>query len=99
MCFLVPDFKGFDFFPHNLRLPFMRYKGLCLGAVDRRHGAVAGLYLHRGLNYGVDFKGGSLIEVQSKIGPGRHRRRCATSSASSGSAPCRSRASARRPTC
>ena len=29
MFFPVPDFKGFDFFPHNLRLPFMRYKGLC----------------------------------------------------------------------
>ena len=38
----IPNFKGFDFFPHDLRLPFMRYKGLCSRAVDRRHGAVAG---------------------------------------------------------
>ena len=30
MFFPVPDFKGFDFFPHNLRLPFMRFKGICL---------------------------------------------------------------------
>ena len=29
MFFPVPDFKGFDFFPHNTRLPFMRFKGLC----------------------------------------------------------------------
>ena len=29
MFFPIPDFKGFDFFPHNLRLPFMRYKGIC----------------------------------------------------------------------
>ena len=31
MFFPIPDFKGFDFFPHNTRLPFMRYKGLCFG--------------------------------------------------------------------
>ena len=30
--------------------------------------ASLGLYFTRGLNYGVDFKGGSLIEVQSKNG-------------------------------
>ena len=95
-----PNFKGFDFFPHDLRLPFMRYKGICLGAVDRRHGAVARLlFFTRGLNYGVDFKGGSMIEVQSKSRPGRHRGAARRSSAGSASATCRSRASARRPTC
>ena len=26
----LPNFKGYDFFPHDLRLPFMRFKGLCL---------------------------------------------------------------------
>ena len=65
----IPNFKGFDFFPHDLRLPFMRYKGLCLGL------SIVGIVLSlliigvRGFNYGVDFKGGSMLEVQSKSGP------------------------------
>lgn len=69
MFFPVPDFKGFDFFPHNLRLPFMRFKGLCFGLSILFMALSLGLYFTRGLNYGVDFKGGSLIEVQSKNGP------------------------------
>ena len=69
MFFPVPDFKGFDFFPHNLRLPFMRFKGLCLALSIIAMAVSLGLYFTRSLNYGVDFKGGSLIEVQSKSGP------------------------------
>ncbi len=69
MFFPVPDFKGFDFFPHNTRLPFMRYKGVCLTLSLIFMALSLGLYFTRGLNYGVDFKGGSLIEVQSKNGP------------------------------
>ena len=69
MFFPVPNFKGFDFFPHNTRLPFMRYKGICLALSIAFMAASLGLYFTRGLNYGVDFKGGSLIEVQSKNGP------------------------------
>ena len=69
MFFPVPDFKGFDFFPHNLRLPFMRFKGLCLALSIVAMAVSLGLYFTRGLNYGVDFKGGSLIEVQHKDGP------------------------------
>lgn len=67
--FLVPDFKGFDFFPHNLRLPFMRFKWPALIASLVLMLASLGLIFTKGFNYGVDFKGGSLIEVQSKAGP------------------------------
>jgi len=69
MFFPVPDFKGFDFFPHNMRVPFMRYKGLCLIISIICMAVSLGLYFTVGLNYGVDFKGGSLIEVQHKNGP------------------------------
>jgi preprotein translocase subunit SecF len=66
--FLVPDFKGHDFFPHNLRLPFMRYKGLCFGLSLMFMALSCVLFATKGFNYGVDFKGGSLIEVQAKSG-------------------------------
>lgn len=65
----IPNFKGYDFFPHDLRLPFMRYKGLCfvLSIVGMLLAlAIVGV---RGFNYGVDFKGGSMLEVQSNSGP------------------------------
>jgi preprotein translocase subunit SecF/SecD/SecF fusion protein len=65
----LPNFKGFDFFPHDTRLPFMRYKGLALALSVVAMALSLGLFLVRGLNYGVDFKGGSLIEVQSTSGP------------------------------
>ena len=29
---LIPNFKGHDIFPHDLRLPFMKYKGTALAA-------------------------------------------------------------------
>ncbi len=66
--FLVPDFKGFDFFPHGTHLDFMRWKGICLAMSIVAMLASLGLFLTKGLNYGVDFKGGSLIEVQAKSG-------------------------------
>lgn len=67
--FLVPDFKGHDFFPHNLRFPFMRYKGLCFVLSLVCMAASFALFATKGFNYGVDFRGGSLVEVQSKSGP------------------------------
>lgn len=66
--FLVPDFKGNDFFPHGTRLPFMKYKGPCV-ALSLLAMAVSLLIIFTyGFNYGVDFKGGSLIEVRAKSG-------------------------------
>lgn len=66
--FLVPDFKGFDFFPHGTRIDFMRWKGVCFGLSVLAMVASLALFATMGFNYGVDFKGGSLIEVQAKAG-------------------------------
>jgi len=65
----IPNFKGFDFFPHDLRLPFMRYRDLAMAFSIIAMAVSLGLFFVKGLNYGVDFKGGSMIEVQSKSGP------------------------------
>jgi preprotein translocase subunit SecF len=65
----IPNFKGYDFFPHDLRLPFMRYKALALTLSVVAMAASLALFFMLGLNYGVDFKGGTMIEVQSKTGP------------------------------
>ncbi len=66
---IIPNFKGHDFFPHNTRFPFMRYKGLALGLSIVAMVLSLGLFFVRGLNYGVDFKGGSMLELQSTSGP------------------------------
>src|SRR5260221_7792333 len=64
----IPVFKGRDFFPHDLRLPFMKFKGPALAASIIAMLISLGLCITLGLNYGVDFKGGSLIELQAKTG-------------------------------
>jgi preprotein translocase subunit SecF/SecD/SecF fusion protein len=65
---LIPNFRGFDFFPHDLRLPFMRYKGLALALSIIAMALSLAVIWTRGFNYGVDFTGGTVIEVQSKTG-------------------------------
>ncbi len=65
----IPNFKGFDFFPHDTRINFMRFKDVCFwGSVVAMALALL-LFFTKGLNYGVDFKGGTMVEVQSKSGP------------------------------
>src|SRR6185436_6309020 len=66
---LIPNFKGHDFFPHDLRLPFMRYKGLALGGSMVGMALALLLFFTMGFNYVVDFKGGSMVEVPSTTGP------------------------------
>jgi preprotein translocase subunit SecF len=68
MLFL-PNFKGFDFFPHGTHLPFMRFKGPCLLASIIAMALSFVLIATYGFNFGVDFKGGTIVEVQSKSGP------------------------------
>ncbi len=65
---LIPVFKGIDFFPHDLRLPFMKFKAAALIGSIVAMVIALGLCATYGLNYGVDFKGGSLIELQAKSG-------------------------------
>jgi len=67
--FLVPDFKGITIFPYDTRFPFMRYKGICLVASLIAMVLSVILIATVGFNFGVDFKGGSMIEVQHKSGP------------------------------
>jgi preprotein translocase SecF subunit len=66
--FLVPDFKGYDFFPHDVRINFMRWRDVCVGGSVLAMLVSLGLILTLGFNYGVDFKGGSMIEMQAKSG-------------------------------
>ncbi len=68
MFFPVPNFKGFDFFPHGTRINFMRYKGACIALSFVLMAASLVAIAIDGFNYGVDFKGGTLIEVQAKSG-------------------------------
>jgi preprotein translocase subunit SecF len=67
--FLVPDFKGYDFFPHGTRLNFMKFKNVCFFASLALMAISLALIFTKGFNYGVDFKGGAMIEVKSKQGP------------------------------
>jgi preprotein translocase SecF subunit len=62
--FGIPNFKGYDFFPHGTRLDFMRWRDACLYTSIAMMVLSLGLFLVKGLNFGVDFKGGSLIEVK-----------------------------------
>jgi preprotein translocase subunit SecF len=66
--FLVPDFKGIDFFPHGTQLPFMKFKTLFVGLSIVAMALSLAIIMIKGFNYGVDFKGGSLIEVRAKSG-------------------------------
>jgi preprotein translocase subunit SecF len=61
-------FKGVDFFPHDTRWKIIERRYIFIGLSWGLAMLAAVLLMTRGLNYGVDFKGGSLIEVQSKAG-------------------------------
>lgn len=61
-------FKGVDFWPHKTIFQIMQVrKGFVLASFIALAAAV-GLLATKGLNFGIDFKGGSLFEVQSTQG-------------------------------
>ena len=61
-------FKGVDFWPHDKILPIMDVRRYFIIASAIAFALAIGLLATNGLNFGIDFKGGSLFEVRSKTG-------------------------------
>ncbi|MFV0297726.1 MAG: protein translocase subunit SecF [Hyphomicrobiaceae bacterium] len=62
-------FKGVDFWPHGTTYPIMSFRYICIAISTGLALAACIMLFSVGLNFGVDFKGGSLFEVQSTKGP------------------------------
>jgi preprotein translocase subunit SecF len=71
LCFLVV----FGFIPHlrlvpdNTNFDFMRFRRISFPASAVLSVVAIFLFFFHGLNFGIDFKGGTLMEVQAKSGP------------------------------
>ena len=63
------SWKGIDIFRHDTAFPFMRWKEWAIGLSVALGLISLALMYKPGLNYSIDFKGGTLIEIQSKSGP------------------------------
>ena len=63
---LLPHFKGRNLIPPGLVLPLMRWSRVFFVISMAMVVASIALFALVGLNYGVDFKGGTMVEVQSK---------------------------------
>jgi len=61
-------FKGVDFFPHGTKIPVMDWRRYCVGISLVAAVIAVALLSTKGLNFGIDFKGGSLFEIQTKTG-------------------------------
>ena len=62
-------FKGVDFWPHRRQFDLLRLRRpLVIFTSFLLFIAMSSLFT-QGLNFGIDFKGGSLLEIQSKSGP------------------------------
>ena len=59
-------FKGIDFLPHGTKYPFISFRKLSFLLSGLALLASIALFTSKGLNYGIDFRGGTLIEIQTK---------------------------------
>lgn len=65
---LLPTFKGRHFIPDGTKIDFMSLRQVCFWASIAIMLACAALFVTVGLNYGVDFKGGTMVELRTKDG-------------------------------
>lgn len=61
--------KGIRFIPHDTRIGFIHLRMISFVLSGLLILGSIGLFFTAGLNYGIDFKGGTLIEVRNKTGP------------------------------
>ena len=62
-------FKPIRFFPDDSAIAFIRYRSISYLLSGALTILALALFAGLGLNYGIDFRGGSLIEIQNKAGP------------------------------
>ena len=61
--------KGYDFFAHRPNFNYMRWKEILIGLSILLNIVSLVLLYKPGLNFSIDFKGGTLIEIRNKNGP------------------------------
>jgi len=59
-------FRGLDFLPHGTKFPFISFRKLSFALSSLALLASIGLFTVKGLNYGIDFRGGTLVEIQTE---------------------------------
>lgn len=64
-------FKGVDFWPHDKTLPIIQSRRWFVMTSIVFFLASVGILAVKGLNFGIDFKGGSLFEIQAKMTDGK----------------------------
>lgn len=62
-------FRGVDFWPHHIQFELLKFRKPFVIATSVLLLIAISALTTKGLNFGIDFKGGSLLEIQSRSGP------------------------------